>query len=860
MKKAKRILCFIMLVVLVANYIPVTTLQAAGSMESNTIAVVYDDSSSMMNSESNVFVDRWCQAKYALEVFSSMMLENDSMIVYPMNNTSDKFVIKGSDTAEKRKEQVVKYEIGCEGDTPYGTVKTAYNDLKKAGGDSKKWLVILTDGSFSDADYNKVNSDFQEYASNGINVVYLRIFDNNAKDSGKVKNLPDQSIYVFEAMKSADTLTRVNEISNMIFKRQALSDYDKVMVKNNDSLTINLDVPASQLIVFAQGDHINVGSLKGPTDAKCTSSIEVTTPEIPKDTGSYKKTDIVVSQGLGGVISTFVSSNSPYLGKGTYTLELSDTSNVEVYCKLAVDVKLELIQNGQPSEDDGNIFQGDYQVNIKLIDPVTGEELDGSQKLLSDMDFDINVTNEFTDGNGKTQSQENHFDKNGFSGSLERGSASVSGRIRIGENYTEFSKTFKVIEKLDELEILYKAPDDGFNLEKLDQNDQGIEIIVTEGGNPVSEEHARNLALDVSTDKNVEFKLVQSDEPGHWIMYPGYKDSIEKTDSGNISFTLSAVLEYDGQTKTAKTGGSVEIYVNTVPLDISISVPENGYKIDEIPQLKEGEDTANIQIDDDFAYIVAECLIDGKPFTSEEWENAEVSVAIYNRETGAVIEDDDLDFEVTCIKGTGENVSRVLIIPSTRVQNFYRFLKSQDVDFQVKVSYQRLGVSCRGAEESVFTVGTIGAAGLLIHWIPILLVIIAVLVLIYGMTFGKCWNKPNPVITKEEWTRKGGEKRPLVSNCTVRIGSYGSLFPFRNVIWEISPGCIGCCNIRLEANSNTSYKVLNSDVLRKKNVLRNSNEIPEDTRQLISSNSDRYTYKVIDTRTHQVSYTLKLKR
>lgn len=859
MKKAKRILCFIMLVVLSVNFIPVPVLQAAGSAESNTIAVVYDDSSSMMNSESNVFVDRWCQAKYALEVFSSMMLENDRMTVYPMNNTSDKFVIKGSDSAEKRKNQVVKYEVGCEGGTPYGNVRTAYNDLKKAGGDSKKWLVILTDGSFTDADFKNVNSDFKEYASNGVNVVYLRIFDGNSKDSGQVKNLPDQGIYVYEAMKSSDTLTRVNEISNLIFKRQALSNYDKVMVKNKNSLTINLDVPATQLIVFAQGDGIDVGNLTGPTDAKCTSSIEVTTPEIPKDTGSYSKSDIVVSQGLGGVISTYVSSDSQYLGKGTYTLEISDTSNVEVYCKLAVDVELEVIQDGQPSEDDGNVYQGDYQVNIKLIDPVTGEELDGSQKLLSDMDFDIDVTNEFTDGNGKTQSQENHFDKNGFSGSLERGSASVSGRIRIGENYTEFSKTFKVIEKLDELEILYKVPDEGFNLEELDQNNQGIEIVVTEGGNPVSEEHADNLKLDVSTDKNVEFKLVIGDEPGHWIMYPGYKDSIEKTDSGNISFTLSAELEYDGQTKTAQTDGTVEIYVNTVPLDISITVPEEGYRIDEIPQLKEGDKAEDVQVDDDFACIIAECLIDGKPFTQEEWENAEVSAAIYNRETGAVMEDDDLDFEVTCVKGTGENVSRVLIIPSTRVQNFYRFLKSQDVDFQVKVSYQRLGVSCRGTEESVFTVGTIGAAGLLIHWIPILLIIIAVLVLIYGMTFGKCWNKPNPVITKEEWTRKEGDKTPLTSNCTVRIGSYASLLPYRKVIWEIAPGCTGCCNIRLEADSKSSYKVLNLEVLKHRGVLRNSNEIPEDTRKLISNNNDRYTYKIRDTRTHQISYTLKLK-
>ena len=54
----------------------------------NLIYMAYDDSGSMYRDLSNMDgfhpLARWSQAKYALEVFSSMMMEKDEIYIYPL--------------------------------------------------------------------------------------------------------------------------------------------------------------------------------------------------------------------------------------------------------------------------------------------------------------------------------------------------------------------------------------------------------------------------------------------------------------------------------------------------------------------------------------------------------------------------------------------------------------------------------------------------------------------------------------------------------------------------------------------------------------------------------------------------------
>ena len=69
------------LTILLSILIPLRTDAYTTNQRSKAIHVVYDDSGSMIRS-GGVYLDRWEQAKYAMEVFAAMLEERDSMRVY----------------------------------------------------------------------------------------------------------------------------------------------------------------------------------------------------------------------------------------------------------------------------------------------------------------------------------------------------------------------------------------------------------------------------------------------------------------------------------------------------------------------------------------------------------------------------------------------------------------------------------------------------------------------------------------------------------------------------------------------------------------------------------------------------------
>ena len=50
------------------------------------VSVVYDDSGSMIEDDNGTYVDRWCQAKYAMEVFAAMLGEKDTLNIFFMSD------------------------------------------------------------------------------------------------------------------------------------------------------------------------------------------------------------------------------------------------------------------------------------------------------------------------------------------------------------------------------------------------------------------------------------------------------------------------------------------------------------------------------------------------------------------------------------------------------------------------------------------------------------------------------------------------------------------------------------------------------------------------------------------------------
>ena len=79
-KNILHIVLYALVLIILAGATAVDVSAEAKTKKTRVIHVVYDDSGSMVDSNAS-----WSQAKYALEVFTAMMNENDRLVIYPMS-------------------------------------------------------------------------------------------------------------------------------------------------------------------------------------------------------------------------------------------------------------------------------------------------------------------------------------------------------------------------------------------------------------------------------------------------------------------------------------------------------------------------------------------------------------------------------------------------------------------------------------------------------------------------------------------------------------------------------------------------------------------------------------------------------
>ena len=525
---------------------------AAGSKDlskKNLIYMAYDDSGSMYRDcrkeyiESGTFVplDRWNQAKYALEVFSTMMLEKDEMYIYPLEEYGNPdHIMDGVDLGDRqihllgttdpneRVKSIEAHEFRYGQHTPYHSVKLAYEALQKADDkeNTERWLVIVTDGGFDqdpteDGDTytypsdtyiptSELDSRFAAYASEGIHVVFLRIFGEDTDKEATPTSRPEDNIHVFEAQKSEDTLVRLNEISNLIFKRQALTGQAGQLSMQGDGIDIMLgDVPAGQLVVFAQGQGISVGDLScdstGSVSPLCTP---IDTPEKPvggpdgKLYGSTRWTpdDMIKAEGLGGVLATFDLSDNPAIGN--VHIPVNDTSNLSVYVRPAVQPLVKVVQDGMEIHSGEVLKEGDAQIVVTLVnskDP--GQELDpSSSALLSSIKYDSILVN----------GEPWNSDSNSAPITLKAGEElKVEGSVSIEQSsyeMEEFTAQIRAVENLGDLSLDGKAaavdPAQLYADLLAGRKVKAVSFTIMENGKPVPPELASAASVTPSSADN----------------------------------------------------------------------------------------------------------------------------------------------------------------------------------------------------------------------------------------------------------------------------------------------------------------------------------------------------------------------
>ncbi len=360
------------------------------------IAVVYDNSGSMAAD------GRWYKAKYAMEIFASMIDFNngDKLTVFPMHP-----VTVDGDRESSTVEEVEIRTVGDidkvhnmytpnDGNTPFETVENAYSYL--SGISSREcWLIILTDGDFtgySSTDTRNALLDMAKY----VNIQFIPF--------GTASLQPDESNGFF----ASDTVSNESELQkaligacNQIFQRDVLDGY-----LNGDSLTIDLSM--KKVIVFAQGKGAEIISLKDSNGKIINKLI---------DSGKRKYSEL----GSGG-IDPYPQYHLPNdlkdqtgqvvtfdaCAKGTYTLEYRNATDIQIFYEPDVTMVIDFINNDGIVEDfsDGEIYEGDYTYQVQIIDTQTGEDVSDHKLLGGHVDINSKVKyshgSEFDLSNGDT--------------------------------------------------------------------------------------------------------------------------------------------------------------------------------------------------------------------------------------------------------------------------------------------------------------------------------------------------------------------------------------------------------------------------------------------------------------------------
>ncbi len=499
------------------------------------INLVYDDSGSMIRTN-GTYVDTWCQAKYAMEVFAAMLGEKDTLNIYYMSDyvsgtsARPKVSLTGSKDANVTAQNVNTIHnlvTNCS-DTPFNAVKKAYSDLKGINAD-ERWLVVLTDGEFNGTSNSEVESYFNNCtAESAVNIMMLSMGPNAAE----ITPNPDKGIYFEKAESTTDILGKLTGICNRIFQSNALPI-------DEAAYTTSFSVPMSQLIVFAQGQNVSIGSItkSDGTEIAPSSNVNVSYSSVATTNTGYPSDKIIIANNLMGYVAAYDSSFEP----GEYKFNVTGAENIQVYYKPNVSVAAYLYDGEKEVTAEENLVAGDYKLEFGFVNAVTGEKIIDTA-LLGNIEYDAVINNKTNDGNETTVSA-----KSGDNISIKEGTINIDVNAKFLEYNTVNTKLSYNIYALNDLIFAFEnKPTYTLNKDGFANSDEPMVLTVqiNDGTETKSltEEQWELLGIpEITADDTLgEFKIEKTEELGKYFVYPALKENDPmKTGTGNIDLTVS---------------------------------------------------------------------------------------------------------------------------------------------------------------------------------------------------------------------------------------------------------------------------------------------------------------------------------
>jgi hypothetical protein len=498
------------------------------------ISIVYDDSNSMLENQKTT----WSHARYSLQVFAALLEENDELNVFLMssflsgsNRSVPDITIRGS-SPNRVSELLEGMTARNTGGTPYRAVQVAYEHLRKyAKPDDEKWLIVLTDGDFNDNP--NLNEEYNKYISRleGLKILTLAI-----GPDVDTKKLPttNNTILVYKANVDEEVTLEIANIAKRVFNRAELSNLR----------SFELGIPVSEIIVFAQGDDVNVGlgNLTGASINKIID-VKVDNTDIRFATSNTKYVDNIQSANLRGklvYISPAVGTDFIDIQKNV-TLDISGSNSIRIYYKPKVEIEVYLSTLEGKRVDDDRIHSGSYIIKANIVhpgDPLKTSEI--NQGLLGNLEFDFNILN-----NEKSLSCGVNACRLGSTIAIERGTLDINvvGQYLTYNTISDF-KSFKVLSPPQPVTLKINKKSEGYILSELEKENP-IEVEISQDGVIISKEKWDLLNIeDVHvTGGSLEYEIRKSDAVGILYIYPKYKSG-DPYLSQNKDFDLRLELSF----------------------------------------------------------------------------------------------------------------------------------------------------------------------------------------------------------------------------------------------------------------------------------------------------------------------------
>ena len=617
-KGFKILLSALLTAIILLSAAPKTTVSASAftrKTKSRVIHVVYDDSGSMTAGD----LTRWSQARYALEVFASMMGENDELTIYPMSSYSfldgaahqvksetwgKTITIKGSDSASKRVETISKLNGSTSGgkdgryiNTPISSVEAAGQQLDEKNAEDK-WLIILTDGIFDlgggDGDhYDNAQAEIvlKDVSSvPGIRTAYVAI---EPSQGMRMDHLSGDGFYSFNADKGK-LLETVTEVATLVFNLQ------RIEVSGSGSKSVNPDIPISKMIVFAQGENVSVGDVN-IDGKKIDAKPESVVTEVPENT-PYKPnmsgySNARVEPGLKGTVVTYTAKDDDHpFPAGRYEFSCN-TDNVAVYFEPGV--KIEAILEGPSgnvniTRGEGELDAGNKKVRLRMINPLTGEVIEPSASpLLKNAQMTLTVT----DADGQTATC-----KDGDEVFIKEGELEIQTKAVFEGDIEKVSPAVKVKAGSPGLWVAFGNPK-GYTVDitTLETSEPVTLRIFDAEGKPLTDEEYASMQCEITGPEGIAWKA-DLKEKGIYTLTPSYSTpegmmAVNMEDaklSVRVKTGVSGVSREGGAECALESGGEV-----TLNLQLSAVYPEEVYwekgpdgkpqPTNEIPKNKKGE-------------------------------------------------------------------------------------------------------------------------------------------------------------------------------------------------------------------------------------------------------------------------------